>query len=562
MSSETKETGSFTDSRDGKTYKTVKIGNQTWMAKNLAYKSRSGCWAYDNDESNVAKFGYLYDWETAKSACPSGWHLPSKDEWLILMNYLGGIKFAGYELKSTNEWEEGNNSSGFSALPGGFRKQSDGIYYDIGSQGLWWTATEYDASNVWACIMDNYNGVTVNYGSKQLGSASARYIKDDVINANNKDIENTNKEIPFTFTDNRDGKIYKKIKIGTQTWMAENLAYKTSIGCWAYDNDERNVITYGYLYDWESAKKACPLGWHLPNNNELQTLFDYLGGNDVAGGKLKFTTGWNRPNIGASNSSGFSALPGGDRFNNKFLSLGDYCNLWTATEDGSTIAWFLNLYYDNQVAYIASIYKNVGFSVRCIKDDLSNINNTIIEDTNKEIYNTFTDIRDGKTYKTVNISTQIWMAENLAYKANSGCWAYDNDESNVATYGYLYDWETAKKVCPKGWHLPSDNEWQTIIDYLGGEDIAGNKLKSTSEWKSPNKGATNSSGFSALPGGGHGLNDGLFFGLGDDGFWWSVTEGGVIEAFGCYLCYVGPEAILNIGPKQGGFSVRCIKDNL
>ena len=110
-----------------------------------------------------------------------------------------------------------------------------------------------------------------------------------------------------------------------------------------------------------------------------------------------------------------------------------------------------------------------------------------------------TDKRDGKTYKTVKIGTQEWMAENLAYKPSSGnYWAYDDDNSNVAKYGYLYDWETAKKVCPSGWHLPSDEEWTTLTDYLGGEDVAGTKMKSTSGWKEDGNG-TNESGFSALP---------------------------------------------------------------
>jgi uncharacterized protein (TIGR02145 family) len=86
--------------------------------------------------------------------------------------------------------------------------------------------------------------------------------------------------------------------------------------------------------------------------------------------------------------------------------------------------------------------------------------------TAAQVTGNFTDPRDGKTYKTVEIGTQTWMAENLAYKVEKGCWAYDNNQSNVKTYGYLYDWKIAKEVCPSGWHLPSDSEWTILSDYL------------------------------------------------------------------------------------------------
>ena len=82
-----------------------------------------------------------------------------------------------------------------------------------------------------------------------------------------------------------------------------------------------------------------------------------------------------------------------------------------------------------------------------------------------------TDLRDGKIYKVTTIGTQKWMAENLAYKTEKGCWAYDNNVANVKIYGYLYNWETAKKSCPKGWHLPSKTEWEILINFLGGDTL-------------------------------------------------------------------------------------------
>ncbi|MDR2694074.1 MAG: fibrobacter succinogenes major paralogous domain-containing protein, partial [Chitinispirillales bacterium] len=116
--------GTFTDSRDGKTYNTVKIGKQTWMAENLNYGTSSGSWCYNDRDSYCKKYGRLYEWETAKKTCPSGWHLPSRQEWEALVTYAGGYEAAGKRLKSTIGWNDsgsGTDDYGFSALPGGGR---------------------------------------------------------------------------------------------------------------------------------------------------------------------------------------------------------------------------------------------------------------------------------------------------------------------------------------------------------------------------------------------------------------------------------------------------------
>jgi len=141
--------GTFTDERDGTVYKTVKIKNQTWMAENLKYKTDSS-WCYENDEANCVKYGRLYDWETAKTACPTGWHLPTRDEWGTLAIAAGGTDTygesgtAGKVLKSTSGWiyNSGTDDFGFSALPGGH--YSGGYFSYAGRYGYWWTATEGD----------------------------------------------------------------------------------------------------------------------------------------------------------------------------------------------------------------------------------------------------------------------------------------------------------------------------------------------------------------------------------------------------------------------------------
>jgi hypothetical protein len=119
----------------------------------------------------------------------------------------------------------------------------------------------------------------------------------------------------------------------------------------------------------------------------------------------------------------------------------------------------------------------VGITKHCAKQD----NSPQTETKAITEKGSFTDTRDGKVYKTVKIGNQIWMAENLNYEAE-GSKCYDNNPANGQKYGRLYDWETAKKACPPGWHLPSDAEWQELVDFAGGKEIAGKKLKAVSWW--------------------------------------------------------------------------------
>jgi uncharacterized protein (TIGR02145 family) len=173
------QAGTFNDPRDGKTYKTTKIGNQTWMAENLAHKPNSGnYWAYDNNQNNVAKYGYLYDWQTAKNVCPSGWHLPSDAEWTQLTNFVGSNH--ALKLKAKSGWSENGNGSdnfGFSALAGG-QRASFGIFEDAhGYHGYWWCANEKNERFGWYVNMGSMsNDVFKGSFFKDLG-ISVRCLK-------------------------------------------------------------------------------------------------------------------------------------------------------------------------------------------------------------------------------------------------------------------------------------------------------------------------------------------------------------------------------------------------
>ncbi len=191
---------------------------------------------------------------------------------------------------------------------------------------------------------------------------------------------------------------------------------------------------------------------------------------------------------------------------------------------------------------------------------------------------------DGNNYYTVTIGTQIWMAENLATtKFNDGVaipliiddteWKnlttsgfswYNNDETTYRqNYGGLYNWHTtsSSKICPIGWHIPSNTEWTLLTDYLGGKLVAGGKIKETGMvlWDSPNTGATNESGFSAVPAGSRQQNA-VFSEIGGYGFWWSNLDYSTTSAWYYFVGYKDIEVTEFLTGKQSGLSIRCLKN--
>lgn len=200
-------------------------------------------------------------------------------------------------------------------------------------------------------------------------------------------------------------------------------------------------------------------------------------------------------------------------------------------------------------------------------------------------YGSVADI-DGNKYATIQIGNQVWMAENLKttkyndgtiipnvvsgdwYTIKSGAWCYyDNESIHNNIYGKLYNWYAVKNgiLCPKGWHIPTDEEWTTLANYLGGELVAGGKMRSVgNSWASSSSEATNESGFSGLPGGFHGYRVGAFDNIGGVGYWWSSTEAGLDNhAWFRRLGGSGLEryyyTYYNWGMNDG-FSCRCVKD--
>ena len=255
---------------------------------------------------------------------------------------------------------------------------------------------------------------------------------------------------------------------------------------------------------------------------------------------------------------------------------------------------FSSVFAQNDTMYIMKSGAIVGqYNVNTEVDSVIFYKPTIEETTT----GTFTDARDGNQYNWVKIGDQIWMAENLAYlpsvnmvadgsedAAGSYYYVYGYNGTNVAdakatanytTYGVLYNWTAAmdgeassttnpsgiQGVCPTGWHLPSDAEWTELTDYLGGTSVAGGKLKETgtTHWTSPNTGATNETGFTALPGGNRDT-DGPFYYVGNYGGWWSATGYDAIIAWYRVMDYFSSNVNKYDYNKELGLSVRCVRD--
>jgi uncharacterized protein (TIGR02145 family)/uncharacterized repeat protein (TIGR02543 family) len=551
----------FTDSRDSKTYKKVVIGTQTWMAENLNYNA-SGSVCYDNATANCTKYGRLYDWETALVACPVGWHLPSSAEWTTLADYVGGLETAGMKLKATSGWVNwsgphgnGTDDYGFSALPGGTRETYYGEeFHSVGIQGFWWSATEGGPWRAWEILMyEVIDAVEIfNAPNSKTDLLSVRCVEGGSA---------TPAPTTYTITFNPNSGTVSPTSGTTGTGgKLATLPTPTRSGYtfdgWYTAQTGGTEVTTSTVF---SANATIYARWTAVVNTYTVTF-------DANGGTVS-------PASGTTDADGrLATFPTPTRTGYTFDG-------WYTAEIGGPVITTGTVFGSNTTLYAR--WTEVPVT--------------------PPSGNTFTDDRDGKTYKKVVIGTQTWMAENLNYNASgSKCFGDGGGESvfvgeggvyilktlssaevqsNCDTYGRLYNWSTAmngassslsnpsevRGVCPSGWHLPSSAEWTTLTDYVGGLETAATKLKSPNYWMTfggvPN--GTDQYGFSALPGGIYSYTNEEFRYLGGTGTWWSSTQMGSDDAWD----YVAPAMTSNFEnvmmftySKEFLHSVRCVAD--
>ena len=657
--------GKMTDSRDGKVYRTIIVDGLEWMAENLDFSDSTllpniegANWCYDNEPDFCKVGGRLYTWAAAmnlssdmlqkrwnwynksssarRGVCPEGWVIPSSSEFSYLTLLVGRYSEAGKLLKSTRGWRglngNGLDSVGFTVIPTGYYAKGD--FYNAGFEGVFWTSKESDYSYSEASVMRfNYESSDVaQRDQKKEFGYSVRCVKDTAViriaqNDSSAKIEelelvreklyDTANVVRGTFVDPRDSRKYRTVKIGSQTWMAENMDYRASDSVSAcYARKDSLCEIYGRLYTHEFAQDSvCPDGWHLPTRSEfnvLQKMTGYAGVVDiyfvdVSGLTLKGKETWADRMVGSEAHDGngldlygFDVLAGGrgvlgaevDSFYNR----GENAYFW-GYDVGDGNGYTMELSHISYSIDFNIREKNELASVRCIQGEKP-LFYECPADTSKykaplytEKDSSFTeggylhDFRDNKFYKVVTIGKQTWMAENLNFQYKEytkpqrsdrkSCYA---DSLGVCdSLGAFYSWvvamdmdglftsaddfycrrnEVRRGMCPMGWHLPSVEEWNELIETVGDPLAAAVLLKSKSAWN-----GTDAYGFGVLPAG---RNPGSSAGSnkGRDAYFWTSADD---ENLNTRLVHFNEEiySLMDIETqtKNQWISVRCIKDS-
>lgn len=364
--------GKLEDKRDGKIYRTVKIGTQTWMAENLNYddsvfSSIGPNWC-ETDMDSCAMFGRYYS-GVSPGLCPEGWHVPTFDEWNILYVSMESSSNA-MQAKGFAVWDSATDEFGFSVLPAGLycdELRGERFYDGFGTYAIFQMIGNRDGWGLSATDVGRFDN-DYYCGDKATRYGSVRCLQDDEVHA----------EVTIgSMIDVRDGQTYKTVSINAQTWMAENLNYKVD-SSFCYDRQENSCSKYGRLYRWtavisnpenDSVQGICPSGWHLPSMAEWETLISVAGGQ--AGKILKSTSGWNHRGNGTDAFS-FSALPAGYWFGGFGDEEGSSANFWSSTEYDSESVYYMSLDYRMDTVFLRRGSKydaySFGFSVRCVKD--------------------------------------------------------------------------------------------------------------------------------------------------------------------------------------------------
>ena len=444
--------GEFKDPRDNQVYKTLEIDGQVWMAENLNYADsaatpalQGNTWCYDDMPEKCALAGRLYTWAVAidsiallhdaenpqlcgdnrdcfmpkqvQGICPDGWHLPSKDEWTDLESSFwierNNDGDAALELRSSIGWASddfvsrfGNywSLSGFAAIPVGHYQNGPkegysgdgGFVGGTGRSTYFWTSTQGSSANQAYALRLSYGSRAMDYSNEpKKDGNSVRCVKNGTYTT--APSWTLPKELQFNpaieygeLVDERDGRVYKTVEIGEQTWMAENLNYDGGEGrSYCYGDDSLRCKKGGRLYDMKAAvgctgddtscprsSGLCPKGWGVPTKDEWETLFEFVGGegkSDVAP-LLRSQRGWMNGSVG-TDEFGFSAIAVGyaENYQHRGVDFGMNARFWTSSVErcyagSQNVCGIYSMMFFSTTGFSFSHKDSNGyFSVRCIK---------------------------------------------------------------------------------------------------------------------------------------------------------------------------------------------------
>ncbi|MBR2470980.1 MAG: fibrobacter succinogenes major paralogous domain-containing protein [Fibrobacter sp.] len=422
-SKESLSSGTMTDPRDGQVYKIVTIGPWSLMTENLRYdamdhcehtrpcacieENESGCikwglsqddrkcfaragetlvcvnWAESADSDFMCNnYGEYYNvigtsmeclekskiygvaYQRDEEVCPEGWVRPSWVEWSVVLHKIYGEpeNFDEHDRYSLDydplNFFDGNDFFSKIKLPihglGTIDYEQKALVVFNENEFSSLNRDRYFVRCMYTvpCDRANFGENRDGYICSQTGWGDATVFE--------------------TMTDERDGNVYRVVIIGSQTWMAENLNFETE-NSHCYADDPANCAQYGRLYAWNAAMSACPSGWHLPSSAEWNTLFTTVGGQSMAGKALKSVTGFPIDAPGLSDGTdafGFGALPAGND-NEAYDIRSDGAYFWSSSEyddDWDFDSYYISLHNYDDNAYLGASAKDLGFSVRCVKD--------------------------------------------------------------------------------------------------------------------------------------------------------------------------------------------------
>ncbi|MCQ2050243.1 MAG: hypothetical protein MJZ22_04485 [Candidatus Saccharibacteria bacterium] len=596
--------GEVKDSRDGKVYKTVKIGAQTWMAENLAYKTAdSKCSSGDSDCKN----GRLYHWADVmdlgvaantssaalliksrnKGICPEGFHVPNKSDYerLFTQPWVDNV-FRSYD-------ERDNGWFGFIDYP----TDAESLVFGSDSECklILQVNSSYKESDLKSCNLYKFNGsfqkdretgvrywtAFENGDDKALGASllNAKYVFDEAEYSAKSDLNYLRcvsdeercggKELQdnqYCYND----KVYEKAK--PSEGACDELAAKDGLlkdRCYG-PKDSEGLVAYSPVKFYAEGGMFYPLcgGKKLAAEQFCAAgkAYDKCGGR-----RYDFMREFCRENVVVAFCDSIS--------DNQFCVDGIVYDKCGGKEYDITKEKCIN----NVVNKICGpSYYVPGGNIRCLNDEIIELS-----------YGELKDSRDGQTYKTIKIGTQTWMAENLNYTYTPS-WCYDNKTSNCEKYGRLYTWSAVmdsaaqfsvnadtkcgygktctpnsphRGICPEGWHVPTNEEYGTLYTYIGGISTAENGalLRSTTGWKdygNKNRNGIDSFGFSVLPAGRMDYG-GKFTNEGADASLWTASEyeysSNEYSLFQ-YFYYGNDRADMYNTKKNGARSLRCLKD--